>query len=186
MDLLNLVLLSIGLAMDAFAVSVCKGMGQPKMQWTNAFKAGLYFGLFQAVMPLIGYHAGLSFHHMIQAIDHWIAFGLLGFIGGKMVVDSFRCNRETNCSFGTRSMLVLAVATSIDALAVGITLGFTDVNIITAILLIGAVTFVLSFIGVRLGYVFGKRFSTWAEFAGGIILFLIGVKILIEHLSHPH
>jgi putative Mn2+ efflux pump MntP len=183
LSILNLVFLSIGLAMDAFAVSVCKGMEQPKMKWTNALKAGLYFGGFQAIMPLIGYHAGHSFHHIIQAVDHWIAFGLLGFIGGKMVLDSFRCNREVNCSFGIRSMLVLAIATSIDALAVGITLWFTEVNIVTAVLLIGVVTFVLSVIGVRLGYLFGNRYSTWAERIGGIILFLIGLKILIEHLS---
>ncbi|HHV40258.1 MAG: manganese efflux pump MntP family protein [Bacteroidales bacterium] len=186
MDLLNLIFLSVGLAMDAFAVSVCKGMAQPRMNWGNALKAGLYFGVFQALMPLVGYVAGYSMHHLIHAIDHWIAFGLLGAIGGKMIVDSFNKDRKANCSFGIRSMLVLAFATSIDALAVGITLSFMDVSILFAVLLIGAVTFVLSFTGVRLGYVFGKKFSVYAERIGGIILILIGIKILIEHLSMPH
>ncbi|MFY9364703.1 MAG: manganese efflux pump, partial [Bacteroidales bacterium] len=124
MDILNLIFLSVGLAMDAFAVSVCKGMAQPRMHWGNALRAGLYFGIFQAVMPLAGYVAGYSIHHLIHAVDHWIAFGLLGVIGGKMIVDSFRNGMQANCSFGMRSMLVLALATSVDALAVGITLSF--------------------------------------------------------------
>jgi putative Mn2+ efflux pump MntP len=181
METLNLIFMAIGLAMDAFSVSVCKGMGQSRMQWHNALKAGLFFGIFQTLMPLLGYWAGSRFEHLIEAADHWIAFGFLGFIGGKMIVESFRSDRPVDCSFGFRSMLILAIATSIDALAVGISLGFLQTDIVRAVILIGSVTFVLSFAGVKLGHVFGSRFSSKAELLGGIILVLIGVKIVLEH-----
>jgi putative Mn2+ efflux pump MntP len=183
METLSLIFMAIGLAMDAFAVSVCKGMTQTRMNWGNALKAGFFFGVFQALMPLIGYWAGVRFHHLIASYDHWIAFLLLAFIGGRMVVDSFKEKEQPDCSFGLKSMLVLAIATSIDALAAGITLGFLETNIITAVVLIGAVTFAMSFLGVKLGHLFGSRFSSKAELTGGIILILIGVKILLEHLS---
>ena len=182
METLSLIFMAIGLAMDAFAVSVCKGMTQSRMNWGNALKAGLFFGVFQALMPLLGYWAGVRFHHLIASFDHWIAFLLLGFIGGRMVVESFKEKEQQDCSFGLRSMFILAVATSIDALAAGITLGFLETNIVTAVVLIGAVTFVMSFLGVKLGHLFGSRLSSKAELTGGIILILIGVKILLEHL----
>ncbi len=183
METLSLVFMAIGLAMDAFAVSVCKGMTQSRMNWGNALKAGLFFGVFQALMPLLGYWAGVRFHRLISSYDHWIAFFLLGFIGGRMVFESFKQKEQADCSFGLRSMFILAVATSIDALAVGITLGFWETNIVTAVVLIGTVTFVMSFIGVKLGHLFGSRFSSKAELTGGIILILIGLKILLEHLA---
>ena len=182
METLSLIFMAVGLAMDAFAVSVCKGMTQSRMNWGNALKAGLFFGVFQALMPLLGYWAGVRFHHLIASFDHWIAFLLLGFIGGRMVVESFKEKEQQDCSFGLRSMFILAVATSIDALAAGITLGFLETNIVTAVVLIGAVTFVMSFLGVKLGHLFGSRLSSKAELTGGIILILIGVKILLEHL----
>lgn len=181
MKTLNLIFMAIGLAMDAFAASICKGMGQSRMQWKNALKAGLFFGIFQALMPLLGYWAGSRFEHLIKTADHWIAFGLLGFIGGRMIIGSFRPNKPVDCSFRFRPMLILAFATSIDALAVGISLGFLQINIVKAAILIGSVTFVMSFAGVKLGYIFGSRLSSKAELLGGIILVLIGVKILLEH-----
>ena len=181
METLNLIFMAIGLAMDTFAVSICKGMGHARMNWVNALKAGLIFGSFQAFMPLLGYWAGSRFQNQIESADHWIAFGLLGFIGGKMIVESFRHDKPMDCSFGFRSMFPLAIATSIDALAVGISLGFLQTNIVKAVILIGSVTFLFSFAGVKLGHVFGSRFSSKAEVIGGIILVLIGVKIVLEH-----
>ncbi len=183
MGILNLIFMAVGLAMDAFAVSVCKGMAMKKMDWRNALKAGLYFGGFQALMPALGYFLGSRLQSLIAGVDHWIAFGLLVFIGGKMIVESFDKNSKTDCSFGARTMLVLAIATSIDALAVGISLGFLQTDIILAVTLIGAITFLLSFLGVKIGNVFGNRLSSKAELAGGIILVLIGVKIVLEHLN---
>jgi len=181
METLNLIFMAIGLAMDTFAVSICKGMGHSRMNWLNALKAGLIFGGFQALMPLLGYRAGSRFQNQIEAADHWIAFGLLVFIGGKMIVESFRHDKPVDCSFGIRSMLPLAIATSIDAMAVGISLGFLQTDIVKAVILIGSVTFLFSFAGVKLGHVFGSRFSSKAEVIGGIILVLIGVKIVLEH-----
>lgn len=178
----NLILLAVGLAMDAFAVSICKGLALQKMDWKKAALAGLYFGGFQAIMPLIGYFLGAQFQHIITSIDHWIAFGLLAFIGGKMIVESFQKDHNVDASFAFRPMIILAIATSIDALAVGITFAFLNVNIWRAILLIGAITFLLSFAGVKIGNAFGNRFRSKAELLGGLILVAIGIKILIEHL----
>ena len=183
MGILNLLFMAVGLSMDAFAVSVCKGMAMKEMSWKNALKAGLYFGGFQALMPALGYLLGSRLHSLIAGVDHWIALGLLVFIGGKMIVESFDKDNKTDCSFAARTMLVLAVATSIDALAVGITLGFLQTNILLAVALIGVITFLLSFLGVKIGTVFGNRLSSRAELAGGIILILIGVKIVLEHLN---
>ena len=184
MSLLELVLLSIGLAMDAFAVSICKGLALRNAKWKHAAVVGLWFGGFQALMPLIGYLLGSRFAEAITAFDHWIAFGLLLLIGAGMIRESFSKEEEkTGDSLAFRTMLLLAVATSIDALAVGVTFAFLSVRIIPAICMIGCITFVLSALGVRLGAVFGMKYKSRAEIAGGIILILIGIKILLEHLG---
>ncbi len=184
MGILELLLLSIGLGMDAFAVSVCKGISMKKMNWKKAIIIGLYFGGFQALMPVIGYYLGSAFENLITSIDHWIAFMLLGIIGGKMIKDSFGDESE-NCNddVSFKTMFVLAVATSIDALAVGITFAFLNVNLILAITLIGIITFVLSVIGTKIGNRFGDAYQRNAELVGGGILILLGLKILLEHLD---
>ncbi|WP_099468194.1 manganese efflux pump MntP [Konateibacter massiliensis] len=190
MGLIELFILAVGLSMDAFAVAVCKGLAMRKADLKKAGIVGLYFGVFQAVMPLIGYLLGVSFQSKITSVDHWIAFVLLGIIGINMIRESFRggCGCEddhcdTDASLNFKSMFVLAVATSIDALAVGITFAFLKVDILPAISFIGGVTFVLSMVGVKVGNVFGSKYKSKAELAGGVILILIGVKILLEHLG---
>lgn len=189
MGLAELFVLALGLSADAFSVSVCKGLASRKMNWRNAFLCGLYFGVFQALMPTIGYLIGYRFKDYITSIDHWIAFVLLGFIGVNMIRESRsendecpECEQESNAGMDVKTMLTLAVATSIDALTVGISFAFLNVNIVAAVSFIGVCTFVLSFFGVWVGNVFGSRFRSKAELAGGIILILIGTKILIEHL----
>lgn len=170
--------------MDAFAVAVCKGLSMPKMKWKNACIVGIYFGGFQALMPLIGYLLGISFQEQIVNIDHWIAFILLGAIGINMIKEAIsKDNEKQNDSIKFKDMLILAVATSIDALAVGITFAFLKVNIWLAISLIGVITFVISVAGVKIGNIFGDKYEKKAEFAGGLILILLGVKILLEHLG---
>ena len=164
MGLLELFILAVGLSMDAFAVSVCKGLSVKKMEPKHALICGAYFGGFQALMPTIGYLLGSQFESMITQIDHWIAFVLLGIIGINMI-------------------LALAVATSIDALAVGVTFAFLHVNIVWAVTFIGCTTFILSAIGVKVGNVFGMKYKSKAEFVGGLILVLMGIKILLEHLG---
>ena len=184
MGIIELILLSIGLGMDAFAVSVCKGISMKKMNWKKACIIGVYFGGFQALMPVIGYFLGTAFENIITNIDHWIAFILLGIIGGKMIKDALDKKCEScDESVGFKSMIVLAIATSIDALAVGITFAFLQVNIWLAITLIGIITFVLSVIGTKIGNKFGDKYEKKAEFIGGIILILLGLKILLEHLD---
>ena len=183
MSIIELLILALGLSMDAFAVSICKGLSVPKLRPKHCLLCGVYFGGFQALMPLIGWALGIRFQSMITNIDHWIAFVLLAVIGANMIKESF--SKEEECpdaSFGFKTMLTLAVATSIDALAVGVTFAFLDVNIIPAVLLIGATTFVCSAVGVKIGNVFGNRFQSKAEFLGGLVLIGIGLKILIEHL----
>ena len=186
---IELFLLGIGLAMDAFAVSVCKGLGMRRLNKKQAFIIGLYFGGFQALMPLIGWLLGSQFQKYITSIDHWIAFILLGFIGGKMMIEAIReWNEEEtvdvmDAPLDHKNMLVLAVATSIDALAVGITFAFLDTPIIEAITIIGITTMVISIIGVVVGNFFGSRYKSKAEFIGGLILVLLGLKILLEHLG---
>ena len=186
---IELFLLGIGLAMDAFAVSVCKGLGMRRLNKKQALIIGLYFGGFQALMPLIGWLLGSQFQKYITSIDHWIAFILLGFIGGKMMIEAIReWNEEEtvdvmDAPLDHKNMLVLAVATSIDALAVGITLAFLDTPIIEAITIIGITTMVISIIGVVVGNFFGSRYKSKAEFIGGLILVLLGLKILLEHLG---
>lgn len=184
MSLLSLFLLAIGLSMDAFAVSICKGLATPKITVKNATIVGLWFGGFQALMPAIGYFVGSGFQNRITAIDHWIAFILLVMIGVNMIKEAFSKNEEeSNCSLKCREMFIMAVATSIDALAIGITFAFLpSVPILPAVTLIGIITFLFSALGMKIGNVFGTKFKSKAEIAGGIILILIGSKILIEHL----
>ena len=183
MGFIELFLLAVGLSMDAFAVSVCKGLSVKKVGVKHAALAGLYFGGFQFLMPVIGYLLGFRFESVIETVDHWVAFVLLAFIGGNMIKESFGKAEELNDDFGVKTMLLMAVATSIDALAVGITFAFLEVQILPAAGLIGVTTFLLSFAGIYIGNVFGARYKSKAELAGGIILVLIGVKILLEHLG---
>ena len=188
MDLIELCFIAVGLSMDAFAVSICKGLACREQNLRNNLLAGLYFGGFQGLMPAIGWLLGVRFSEAITSIDHWIAFVLLSFIGGSMIRESRSGaeEEELDASFGFRAMLPLAVATSIDALAVGVSfafLGMTGREILGAAALIGAVTFVLSAVGVRVGSVFGSRFKSRAELCGGVILIFIGLKILLEHLG---
>ncbi len=185
---IELFLIGVGLSMDAFAVSVCKGLAMNKVNKKQAVVIGLYFGGFQALMPFLGWLLGIRFQKYIVSVDHWIAFVLLAFIGGKMVVEAVREKGETKIGemdlpLNHKEMLVLAVATSIDALAVGITFAFLDVPIAKAVIIIGCTTFVLSILGVVAGNYFGSRYKKKAEIAGGIILILIGLKILLEHLG---
>ncbi len=183
MSLIELFLIAVGLSMDAFAVSICKGLSMRKLNLRSAFIIGLYFGGFQALMPLAGYLLGSGFKDVITAYDHWIAFLLLTIIGGNMIREAQNPEEEScNDSVAFRDMIVLAVATSIDALAVGVTFAFLRVHIIPAVSFIGAVTFCLSVFGVKVGNVFGTCYKSRAETAGGLILIGIGLKILIEHL----
>ena len=183
MSLFELFAIAVGLSMDAFAVSVCKGLSMPRMRWKHAFIIALWFGAFQALMPAIGYALGYQFRTVITRYDHWIAFILLGIIGFNMVRESFHQEEEClDCSIAPKNMFLLAVATSIDALVVGVTFAFLQVHIVAAVCFIGIVTFVCSCIGVRIGNLFGARFKSKAELAGGLILIAMGFKILIEHL----
>ena len=184
MGILELILISVGLAMDAFAVSVCKGLSMKKMSWKKAWLITIYFGVFQALMPVIGFLLGTSFESIVTSVDHWIAFILLGIIGGKMIKEAFDTECET-CDDDTslKTMAVLAIATSIDALAVGITFAFLKVNLVLAVSLIGIITFALSIFGVKIGNKFGDKYERKAELAGGCILVLLGAKILLEHLG---
>jgi len=183
MGLLELFILAVGLSMDAFAVSVCKGLSVQRMEPKHALLCGAYFGGFQALMPALGYLLGNQFESMITQIDHWIAFLLLGFIGLNMIKESREEEEEVNASFDVKTMLALAVATSIDALAVGVTFAFLHVKIVWAVTFIGCTTFLLSAIGVKVGNVFGMKYKSKSEFVGGLILILMGIKILLEHLG---
>ena len=182
MSFWELFLIGVGLSMDAFAVSVCKGLSVKKLGVRHALLAGLYFGGFQFLMPVLGYLLGYRFETLIQSIDHWIAFALLVLIGGNMIKESFSDADEQNDDFGFRAMVLLAIATSIDALAVGITFAFLEVDILPTAGLIGVTTFLLSALGIWIGHVFGLRYKAWAERVGGAILILIGLRILLEHL----
>lgn len=187
MGIVELLLTAIALSMDAFTVSVCKGLGMRRMRYDQALVISLYFGVFQALMPLIGWLLGTSFSRYIQAFDHWIAFVLLAFLGGKMLWDVFHEKEDgeqesAERRLDHRELFMLAIATSIDALAVGIAFACLDVNIWSSISIIGVTTLVISFAGVWIGNRFGNRFQKKAEIAGGLVLILIGVKILAEHL----
>ena len=183
MSLLELLLLAVGLSMDAFAVSVCKGLSVQHASLRHSAVTGLWFGGFQALMPLLGYLLGTQFQSLITDFDHWIAFVLLALIGANMIRGSREGEENLNCSFGWKAMLPLAVATSIDALAVGVTFAFLQVQIIPAVCLIGATTFLLSAVGVKAGNLLGAKWKSGAELCGGIILILMGIKILLEHLG---
>ncbi len=185
MGLAELVLLAIGLSMDAFAVSICKGLGMKKINLKVAVVLGLFFGGFQAGMPVIGWALGSQFLGIIGPIDHWIAFALLAIIGINMLREALNGEEETtDADLSVKTMFLMAVATSVDALAVGISLAMAGVsNIFLAVLLIGVTTFALSAIGVRVANVFGSRYEKKAELMGGVILILLGVKILLEHLG---
>jgi len=170
--------------MDAFAVSVCKGLAMKELNWEQALLAGLYFGGFQALMPAIGYLAGSRFYHLIEKVDHWVVFVILAYIGISMIRESRKDDPEkVNDDFSPAVMLPLAVATSIDALAVGISFAFLKVSIVKAVLLIGLTTFFFGLIGVRIGRSVGSRFSGRAEAVGGIILILIGLHVVLQHLG---
>lgn len=184
MGLIELFLIAVGLSMDAFAVSVCKGLAMPKCTFKKAAIVGLWFGGFQALMPAIGYILGAQFQEAIASIDHWIAFVLLALIGGNMIHEALdNDEEEADASLDVKTMFLLAVATSIDALAIGITFAFLKVSIIPAVCFIGIVTFIISFTGVKIGNVFGARYKNKAEIVGGVILILLGLKILLEHLG---
>lgn len=187
MSFLELFLIAVGLSADAFSVSVCKGLNMRKLNLKHAYVIALFFGVFQAVMPLLGYLLGTGFSEYIEKYDHWIAFVLLAFIGGKMALEAIREkdgeSEEKTDTLSIGELTILAVATSIDALAVGITFAFLKVNILPSVLLIGVTTFALSLGGVLLGNRFGAKYKSKAEIAGGVILILIGLKILLEHLG---
>ena len=185
MGIVELLLLAVGLSMDAFAVSLCKGLSVKKAGLKQCAVCGIWFGGFQALMPLIGYFLGSVFAEAIEAFDHWVAMGLLVIIGVNMLREAFsKEEEEVTADFSFKTMLILAIATSIDALAVGISLAMAgNVNIFTAVLLIGATTFLLSGAGVKIGNIFGSRYEKGAQITGGIILILLGIKILLEHLG---
>lgn len=183
MDLFTLLTLAVGLAMDAFAVSICKGLAMREKVLKKGIIVGLWFGGFQALMPTIGFFLGTQFKDQITSIDHWIAFVLLGLIGINMVKEALSNDEEqADDSIAVKEMFMLAVATSIDALAVGITFAFLNVHIVSAAAMIGVCTFLISFAGVKIGNIFGTKYKSKAELAGGIILILLGFKILFEHL----
>ncbi|NLF80024.1 MAG: manganese efflux pump [Clostridia bacterium] len=186
MGFFELLLIAIGLSMDAFAVALCRGLGMKRWDIRPGVTVALFFGSFQALMPLLGWLLARQFAHHISAYDHWVAFVLLLFIGGNMILGSFKeddtalapCDR-----FKLRQLLLMAIATSIDALAVGVSLAFLNTPILPAVILIGVITFILSLLGVFIGNFFSARLKRWAELAGGLILILIGAKILFEHLD---
>ncbi len=188
MGFAEIIVLAVSLSMDAFAVALCKGLALKKINLKNCIIVGAWFGTFQGLMPLIGYLLGNTFAEKITSIDHWIAFVLLALIGGNMIKESL--SKEEECcddSLGFKTMLVMAIATSIDALAVGVSFAFTDFNpdwfVYIAFILIGIITFTLSSIGVKTGNIFGTKYKSKAEFAGGAILILLGLKILLEGLD---
>lgn len=189
MSLIELLLLALGLSMDAVAVSICKGLSMNKLSVKNMVIVGAWFGGFQALMPLIGYFLGTSFREYIETLSHWIAFILLAAIGINMIREALKrkkdegADEDTECSLSVKAMFLMAVATSIDALAVGVTFAFLQVNIVPAIVTIGVMTFVLSMAGVKLGNVFGAKFQAPAEIIGGVILCALGVKILLEQFG---
>ena len=183
----DILLIGVGLSMDAFAVAICKGLAMRRIHWGHAAVIALFFGGFQALMPLLGWAVGLGFQGLIASYDHWIAFGLLLVLGGKFLYEALRRDdgegEACDISLDVKGLFMLAIATSIDALAVGVTLAFLNVNVGAACGMIGATTFLISFGGVAVGNFFGARFQKKAEVFGGVILILIGVKILLEHLG---
>lgn len=188
MSFQEIFLIGVGLSMDAFAVALCKGLNMKKVNYVHTVIIALFFGGFQAVMPLLGWFLGKNFESYIKSMDHWIAFALLVYIGGKMAYEAIKGDDEDETSakgdkLDLKELTIMAIATSIDALAVGITFAFLQVSIVSSVTIIGITTFVLSIIGVMIGNRFGMKFKSKAEIAGGIILILIGLKILLEHLE---
>lgn len=188
MGIVELLLIAVGLSMDAFAVSICRGLGMKRLNLRTAGVLALFFGGFQALMPLLGWALGTQFMWLIEPVDHWVAFVLLAFIGGKMLWEAFHeddeaCDCEDTSGINLREFLVLAIATSIDALAAGISFAALSVDIAPTVALIGVITFVLSFVGVAVGHFFGARYEKPASVVGGVVLILIGLKVLLEHLG---
>jgi len=186
MSLIELLLIAVGLSMDAFSVSICKGLTTKKFSWRMALICGLWFGGFQVLMPIIGYFLGAQFQEMIEAYDHWIAFGLLFLIGANMIREAVWGKKEESESSGTlnfKTMFLLAIATSIDALAVGVTFACIQVRLWSSVIIIGITTFLFSILGVKIGHLFGSKYEKSAGIVGGIILIFIGLKILLEHLG---
>ncbi len=183
MELIEIMIIAVGVSMDAFAVSICKGLSVQNLKPKHSGITAVWFGGFQALMPLIGYFLGISFADFVSSVDHWIAFVLLGIIGGNMIKESFsRDSEDVTPDFSFRTMFAMAVATSIDALAIGVSFAFLNVNIWLAVLFIGITTALFSGVGVYVGNVFGSRYKSKSEFAGGFILIVMGLKILVEHL----
>ncbi len=184
MDVIEILMIAVGVSMDAFAVSICKGLSVQDLRPKHAGITALWFGGFQALMPLAGFFLGVSFAGFVESVDHWVAFVLLGIIGGNMLKESFQKEEpDVDPDFSLRTMLAMAVATSIDALAIGVSFAFLRVNIWAAVLMIGLTTGIFSAVGVYIGNMFGSRYKSKAEFVGGFILIFMGVKILIEHLG---
>lgn len=183
MNPVELLILAVGLSMDAFAIAMCKGLSVERLEKKHLILAGLWFGGAQALMPLLGFFLGTSFRETVESVDHWIAFTLLVLIGINMIRESGGAIEDLNASFALKAMLPLAVASSIDALAVGVGLSFLDVDILPAVILIGVTTFILSAAGVVIGNRFGARYKSRAELAGGIVLIIMGTAILMEHLG---
>ena len=186
MNLIELLLIAVGLSMDAFSVSICKGLNTKRFSWRMALTCGVWFGFFQALMPTVGYFLGAQFQEMIEAYDHWIAFGLLLLIGANMIREAVWGKKEEgeeNDSLDFKTMFLLAIATSIDALAVGVSFACIQVKLWSSVLIIGFTTFLFSVLGVKIGYMFGSKYEKLAGVFGGIILILIGLKILLEHLG---
>lgn len=183
MSFIEIIFIGVGLAMDAFAVSVCKGLSTKKLELKHSLICGGYFGFFQGFMPFVGYILGVQFKDKIESIDHWIAFILLLLIGINMIKESLDNDEDCDPDFSLKAMIPLAIATSIDALAIGVTFAFLNVNIIYAIVIIGMTTFIISMLGVKIGHIFGSKYKSKAEIVGGMILIIMGTKILLEHLG---
>ena len=183
LSFIELFIIAVGLSMDAFAVSICKGLAMRKLSYKNACIVGLWFGGFQGLMPLLGYFLGRSFAQLVSQYDHWIAFILLALIGIGMLREAFGEEEEVSDSLAVKTMFLLAIATSIDALAIGVSFAFLEVSIVPAVLFIGVITFLLSVLGVKIGNIFGSRYKSKAEIAGGLILIGMGIKILLSHLG---
>ena len=184
MSIIEIALIGVGLAMDAFAVSICKGLAMRRMNYKKAIIIAAFFGVFQALMPALGYVLGTTFANMIAAIDHWIAFILLALIGANMIKEALSSD-DDECqddSLRLGDLIMLSIATSIDALAVGITFAFFNVSLLLSVSMIGIITFIICVIGVKVGNVFGEKYKSKAELAGGLILIVMGAKILIDHL----
>lgn len=183
MNIIEILIIAVGVSMDAFAVSICKGLSEREINWKQALCVALWFGGFQALMPVIGYYLGVGFADIVSTVDHWIAFVLLAIIGGNMIKESFSKDElKVADDFSFKTMLAMAVATSIDALAIGVSLAFLRVNIWQSVSIIGFTTAIFSAVGLCIGNAFGARYKSKAEFSGGIILILMGIKILVEHL----